>query len=236
MSFLSGQNFFQSCLVSKKSKKHKSISVRPHATRDRILSRQKYYCQFFVIVLNVLVIHTLPQSLYFSFKQQQQTMLSLSSIHLETKFPEHHISSCSCGTCGSNNNNKSTIPDKIPIETVPPCGCLANGGPGKLTLIELARLERDLDSLPKWLKILRMSTNPIFLLWVMVDLFTKDPREIERRRQVVKMELQQLRSRSILNNEGRMLDKKFTDITAKDLAMVFDLIDREFFGGAIAGL
>lgn len=132
---------------------------------------------------------------------------------------------CSCHYCC-----------QYPSETVAPVGCVISGCQGKLTIRQINELEKKLCALSDWIDVMHTSTNPIFLLWVIVDLFTKDTAEVERRRQSVLMKLQLEQRRSILGGKLHHIERNFTELTAQDVAAVLDAIDGEFFQGAIAAV
>jgi len=95
-------------------------------------------------------------------------------------------------------------------------------------------MRAELSDVSKCREVLCKSTNPVFLLWAMVDRFTSTNSEVEERRDRVILEAQRYQYRPILG-EFRSLNQDFGYLEAKDVAVLIELIDREFFGGTLAG-
>lgn len=134
---------------------------------------------------------------------------------------------CSC--CCSCLSLENSISAKACTTTT------AGDGQTCLTFKELAairaRLQHDMQAC---IQVLRQSTNPVFLLWNMVSLFTSETLDVDLRREMV-MSSVQYDSYCPILEENRFLCRNFEDLTAKDVALVFYYIDKEFFCGSISG-
>jgi len=112
-------------------------------------------------------------------------------------------------------------------------GC-SPGEHSALTFKELweirIKLQNDWDAC---IAVLHKSTNPVFLLWNMVEMFTSNDDDIRYRRQAVVLGSQFYCHREIIN-ERRALDRDLNGLHAMDIAVIFSLIDTEFFGGSIS--